>query len=223
MSRQNYVRVYVSKTDTLRDAETYTHLYRTVSVQRREKIDRLHRMEDKMLSLAAGLLLERALEDLGIGTYTLGYGENGKPYLKNIAGVHFNLSHSHAAVMCAVSDREVGCDVERIATPRLHIAKRFFHEDEYAHLTAARSQEEQRALFYRFWTLKESFMKVTGRGMTLPMNAFCISLTEDGAHVRHSLGAQTYHFKEYQFGDGYQHAVCALSSEFDRVVTLSLA
>ena len=32
--------------------------------------------------------------------------------------------------------------------------------------------------FYRLWTLKESFMKVTGLGMKLPLDSFCFQLGE---------------------------------------------
>ena len=39
----------------------------------------------------------------------------GKPCLSNFPEAHFSLSHSDEVVMCVVSDRPVGCDVEKIA------------------------------------------------------------------------------------------------------------
>ena len=40
------------------------------------------------------------------------FGEHGKPYITNYEGIYFNISHCNEAVAVAVSNREVGIDVE---------------------------------------------------------------------------------------------------------------
>ena len=73
--------------------------------ERQEKIARYRFEKDKLLSLAAGLLIRRA-----IGESEIALGEHGKPYAQN--GVYFSVSHSGRVAAIAVDDIELGLDVE---------------------------------------------------------------------------------------------------------------
>ncbi|MHB2020960.1 MAG: 4'-phosphopantetheinyl transferase family protein [Candidatus Xenobia bacterium] len=95
-------------------------------------------------------------------------GQWGKPAL---AGCQFNLSHSGGLALLAVSHTlAVGADVEqwRADCPILDLAQRTFHPQE----AAVVSETSQ---FFRFWSLKEAFMKLTGQGFHLPPDRFRIS------------------------------------------------
>lgn len=111
-------------------------------------------------------------------------GEHGKPYLKN-SSVRFNLTHSHEAVIVAVTDKgEVGVDVEY--TARTHhfdaLVKRFFSEEERAAYFSYTSEQERRIAFYRAWTRKEAYLKATGLGLSYPLNQFTVSLVDNEQH-----------------------------------------
>lgn len=216
----NGIRVYVADTKELNDDLFFGKLYKTVSRQRREKIDRMVFRKDKMLSLAAGLLLKKGLEDQGIDAADLQvrYGKNNKPYIE---GIHFNLSHSEEKVMCAISDREVGCDVEKVTDIDMEIAKRFFYTTEYALIAGKRNHRERCETFFRLWTLKESFMKATGLGMELALDAFRIDVEGDRISVWQRVDEKTYYFREYEMKDGYQYAVCGLTPEFGEMEAVS--
>lgn len=238
MTKQKPIRVYLADIKELENQELYQRLYPLVSKQRREKMDRLQDESKKRSSLAAELLLRRALADWEQGIehgnkkpefqYTehgnkeleFQYTEHGKPYLD---GIHFNLSHSEDRVMCVLSEKEVGCDVEKMAGLNLQFAKRFFAEQEYENICSKESEEERRKTFYRIWTLKESFMKATGLGMKLPLDSFAFSLENDQISVCQSVNREKYYFKEYDLQDGYGYAVCGLVPEFEEIewVTLS--
>ena len=111
--------------------------------------------------------------------------------------------------MLAAADREVGCDIEEIARYDLRVAKRFFAPEEYECIAAA-PPEEQKERFFRYWTLKESFLKVTGRGLDLPMSSFGILFdAKDRPIVRHSLGGQCYALAELHAVEGYCSAAAA--------------
>ncbi len=218
--------VYVADTKALQDEELFRAGYRMVPSERREKADRFIFRKDKTLSIAAGLLLKKGLRDRGISEYSVSYGPNGKPFLMDfVCGigneklqkpVHFNLSHSEEKVMCVISDAEVGCDVEKITDIDLEIAKRFFFTTEYETIVAGETPNQQRELFYRLWTLKESFMKATGLGMALPLDSFRVDLLKDlqkgentqTAVLCHHVNGRQYHLKEYDMKDGYRYAVC---------------
>jgi 4'-phosphopantetheinyl transferase len=108
------------------------------------------------------------------------YSEQGKPELAaNGAGdnVHFNLSHSSALAFYAIAfGRKVGVDIEQIRAdlPDLEIADRFFSPSEVAILRGL-APDRRREAFFRFWTLKEAYLKATGKGLTFGLNQVDVS------------------------------------------------
>lgn len=216
----NKTKVYVADTKVLENESVFRELYQTVSLARQQKIDAFLFEKDKRLCLAAELLLRKALLEDGIDQFEISYGAHGKPYI-NHAGIYFNLSHSGERVLCAVSNKEVGCDVEQIADIDLEIAKQFFCNEEYEQI-CTQKKEEQQNLFYRIWTRKESYMKATGLGAMLPLNSFCIKLEGDTIRVCHADSLEAYYFKEYHLKDGYQYTVCSQLASFEEIKVLSL-
>lgn len=214
----NEIKIYTADVRPLSDAERFQTLYHQVSAQRREKVDRMRFDKDKRLSLGAGALLNAALSAEGVSDFTMTSGQNGKPRLAHHADIHFNLSHSGTRVMCAVSDSAIGCDVEQIREMDMKIARRFFYAGEYETLMQCKDSEERSALFFRYWTLKESFMKATGLGFALALDAFCILLSEDGVSVRQSVDKRSYSFREFDLHDGYRYAVCSAEKALDGAV-----
>ena len=172
-------RLCLASVEALRDPELFARGLSTVSEQRREKLARLRAEGARLLSLGAALLLDRMLIDAGLppaGPFAL--GEQGKPYLPDRPDVHFSLSHSGTWVLCALSDAELGCDVEGPRRFDPALARHFFHPDETAWLFSL-PPREQDAAFLRLWTLKESYLKAVGLGLSLPLDAFRI-LPEGG-------------------------------------------
>ena len=194
MTRLSYL-----ETSPLNDEDTFDRFYNTVSKYRQQKINAYKNRKDKNLSLGAGILLKYSLKSLGLSEKDMVYGNGkyGKPYFKNEPDIYFNISHSDRYVLLAVSDREVGCDIEKVDSIDLKIAKRFFNIDEYNTILSLHNTEEQKRKFYRFWTLKESFIKATGYGMNLPLDKFCISLAEEKICVNCSDIKKQYTFFEY--------------------------
>ena len=201
------VKVYIAKTDDLNNDELYGKLYGMIPRERQQRADRLFFRKDKNLCVAAGVILKIALEKEGIQDFEIEYRENGKPYLKENE-IFFNLSHSDGVVMCAISNADVGCDAEKVREIDLSIAKRFFTESEFETLEKKETDEEKYDLFFRLWTLKESYMKATGYGFKLSPKNICINETD-------------FYFKEFDFGDGYKYAVCSKIDDFNGVEFLS--
>lgn len=138
-----------------------------VSDYRRNKALRCPSEEKMRCCLGVELLLYRAL---GV-TEPVGYalGENGKPYFAD-GRACFSLSHSCNFAVCAVSDCEVGVDIEAPRQNTLRIARRFFTEDEYERIVKSSEPDE---LFCRLWVIKESYIKATGDGFKTPLDSFC--------------------------------------------------
>ncbi|MGN0159521.1 MAG: 4'-phosphopantetheinyl transferase family protein [Brotaphodocola sp.] len=181
-------------------------IFPVLTPQRRKKVEELRFLEDKLCSAGAGVLFDLGLKRYGLkaSEVEVAYKENQKPYIKDHPGIHFNLSHSGFMVMAAFSDHEIGCDIEKIKKENLNLARRFFHPNEWKMLEESADKKE---LFFRYWTLKESVMKVTGKGMKLPLNAFCVYPEEIPIRVEIEGIIRPYEFREYDL-PGYRAALC---------------
>lgn len=208
-------KIYAANVTELKNQSLYSAAYHKVTDERRKKTDRLSLTKDRQLSLGAELLLLYGLEQQGIKLreMTYKYGENGKPYLTGNQEVYFNLSHSEEVVICAISPQEIGCDVEKLHEINLNVARRFFCKGEYDMINAEKSEEKRREMFFRLWTLKESFIKLTGMGMSMPMNSFEIKFNADGISVKQELNNKTYYFQEINFLEDYKCSVCGTAYE----------
>lgn len=126
------------------------------------------------------------------------YGEKGKPFFKNYP-YQFNLSHSGEYIFCVISGQEVGVDIQlRSPLKSNRVAQRFFSEDEKAELERAETREEKEKLFYRLWTGKEAYGKLTGEGV-VPV-------------LGRNVSVPPVTFEEYEF-ENYQIAVCKWKQE----------
>ncbi|MBR8845634.1 MULTISPECIES: 4'-phosphopantetheinyl transferase superfamily protein [Pseudoalteromonas] len=100
-------------------------------------------------------------------------GLHGKPKLANAdMQFEFNLSHSDDLLACAVSlDQPVGIDVERIRYKRnlKHLGKSVFSPSEQCEFEQL-SEQHQELYFFDRWTLKESLIKATGKGLTTKLS-----------------------------------------------------
>ena len=91
------------------------------------------------------------------------------------------------------------------------LAERFFAASEAAAL-AGLPPDQQRRLFFEFWTLKEAFIKARGMGLSIPLDGFAFSLPPD-LPLRISFpklageDSQAWQFARLTMGPGYQVAV----------------
>ena len=87
--------------------------------------------------------------------------ESGKPFFPEGA-FHFSLSHTRTMAACAMSSRPVGVDAETIRPVRPGVAERSLTAAELAWLQAA---DDRDLGFLTLWTMKEAWVKLTGRGL----------------------------------------------------------
>jgi 4'-phosphopantetheinyl transferase len=109
--------------------------------------------------------------------------DKGKPLINGPASGwdwHFNLSHTKTMVVMAISRHPVGIDIENISrrVPDIAIAKRYFSTREYERLATSPTHEQSR-LFFRYWTLKEAFLKAEGWGLSQRLDAVEFALSEE--------------------------------------------
>lgn len=198
------VRLTYTKADSalyyLKNAENY------LNRERYERFCRLQCENDKLLCLAAGLLISKTFGKENVKKIKL--SEHGKPYIEN--GSYFNLAHSGNYVVLAVDSKPVGVDIEQHKERNFEaIARISFHEKERELLMRSKTKQET---FYELWTLKESYMKAVGRGFNLPPTSFYFDLS--GGITLHAGGDQR-EFYIHRGIEGYTIALCTQTGYFD--------
>ena len=170
-------KVKVASVKPLGNNEMFEASLKRLSHYRREKTLRYRFDKGKWLSAGAGLLLDYMLKDYGLRERDMQYieGEHGKPAFVNHPELHFNLSHSDTLVACAVGDKPVGVDVQHIVKLHQSLVSYTMSSDEIAKLEAMESAEAKSLFFTQLWTLKESYAKATGRGLTHEFPSFEIN------------------------------------------------
>jgi 4'-phosphopantetheinyl transferase len=110
------------------------------------------------------------------------YAAKGKPSLSDSGveggSIKFNLAHSQDAVIYAFTrGREIGVDVEFVREDLAddEIAERFFSPAEVEALRALPKEVRSKG-FFNCWTRKEAYIKALGEGLSMPLNAFDVSL-----------------------------------------------
>lgn len=186
-----------------------------VDAARLQKTDRYRMENDRYRSLAAGILFRHALRQCGFNPdeILIKEGQKGKPEIVNIPGLYFNLSHSGDRAMCILSAAEVGCDVEKIDTDRkvMDIASHFFSQSEKELLNSV-PETERCELFFRLWTLKESFLKYTGEGLSLTLDSFSVVIGQGKICAERQNVPECVSFFEPELHDGYRYACCCAAA-----------
>jgi 4'-phosphopantetheinyl transferase len=81
--------------------------------------------------------------------------------------------------MCAVAyNRNIGADVERLRECPLDVLDYSFASAE-AQSVRERMGNEQSERFFALWTLKESYVKARGLGMSIPLDKVAFQLSDD--------------------------------------------
>ena len=146
--------------------EVYEKHLSSLPTWRREKALQYKKLDDRKRSVLAFMLLQHALrEEYGITEIPeLVYNEFGKPSFSNLP-IHFSLSHCKDAVACAVSDHNIGIDVESIVSYNSDVARRVCTAAEFEMLEQSKDKDLE---FIKLWTIKEAISKYEGMGLSLP-------------------------------------------------------
>lgn len=103
------------------------------------------------------------------------FGKYGKPFLKNHANVHFNISHCKNAVVCAVSDKNVAVDIMDYRKIHNSVIKRVCSDNEKTMLNTDRDKDKY---FIKLWAMKECYSKLVGKGLSMDFSKITADLSE---------------------------------------------
>lgn len=206
---KNVMEVYKFNINELKNSDIEKEMLEVIDYKRRETLGRIKNRKVYLHSLVGEWMIrQKTTEKTGLDSKRLVIERNeyGKPYFLNFPEIHFNISHSGNWVLGILSNRKCGIDVEQMKETHMDIARRFFANDEYQMLLQEKG-EKQRRLFYELWTLKESYVKYEGTGMTLPFHQFCVERNESGWRLKKEL-VDKCQFYEVEVAAGYIAYAC---------------
>eukprot|EP00041_Stephanoeca_diplocostata_P013719 m.242619 g.242619 ORF g.242619 m.242619 type:complete len:387 (-) comp19442_c2_seq25:1752-2912(-) len=152
--------------------------------EERARIGRFVFVDDTKLAMVGRLLMRQAVRSaLGVHNreIRLARTKENKPYLEappsaQLPHFNFNVSHSGDYTVLAASPQQlVGVDVMEIRHPNNDVGEFFrlmrpqFTPIEWDDILAPACDMDRLHLFYRYWSLKESYIKAVGVGLGLDL------------------------------------------------------
>ena len=221
------IRVYLLKRT---DLEKINYKEEVFSTDRKEKLSKIKFDEDYQLSSCVELLLIYALKKLDPEIklpLEIKAEEKGKLRLltpvKEYGEVFFSLSHAKDWAVCAVSDSDIGVDIEYAKAKLVARPEKILHPEEYRAYSYITNAAEKQKYFYECWVSKESYLKQLGVGLIVRPSNFMVSeerlITEEGAKLKkryvHVYRSEEIKNSDWKFGAGYRMAVCSAKKDAD--------
>ena len=186
------IKLYLMEAAPLHNKDIWEKAFVLADSDRKERIARMRQDKSRVLCMAASLLLSYSvaehiymsreqLKDAAIclkevkaqdalailsdsDPLKIEITPRGKPFLKEHRGLFYNLSHSGEYAICALSDKEVGVDIQKWrGITQTGIADRILHEKERE--TFSWDKEGSEEEFFRYWAAKEAYVKCSGEGL----------------------------------------------------------
>lgn len=207
---------YAVNIENINDMNQLQVLLNNLSPERRLRIQKFHFTKDKIRCLIAESLVRYGLcENYGLKNEEIqfGYSKYGKPFLVSEKEICFNLSHSGEWVVSAVGDTSIGVDIEVVRGTKLPSAHKFFTKQEI-HLLNNTPQKKQVDLFFKIWTLKESFVKYSGLGLGYPFEHFSFSFCNQNIQlVQENMVNANLSFISKKLDEKHWYALCMQQDE----------
>lgn len=174
---KNKVTVALLECDCISE-DLYNNARRFVTASRLKKTDNLVEYRDRVLSVMSEFVLLYYLRTYyGIQVSNFSESSRGKPYIAGSDLVKFNISHTRNGVSVAISEQNIGIDVEtNLDTTDKQIIQLIdlcFSEKEKRYINFGKLGYNQR--FFEVWTRREAYFKCLGCGLSIKNNKMDIS------------------------------------------------
>lgn len=167
--------------DAIRDVRLLGDYRRLLTQEELAQEQRFHFAKDQHRYLVTRALVRTVLSryaPVAPADWVFSKTAHGRPEIANrepiARTISFNISHTQGLIVLAVSSGQaVGVDTENLRRREISIdvADRFFSAAEVneLHAVPAAAQHER---FFHYWTLKESYIKARGLGLSIPLDQF---------------------------------------------------
>ncbi|BFM05490.1 4'-phosphopantetheinyl transferase family protein [Halioxenophilus aromaticivorans] len=183
----------------------------TLNAEDQVRFERFRHVDASHQFLIGRSLLRHALSQAlqqAPESFCFSQNKNGRPELAG-SSINFNVSHTEGLVAVTLAEAPLlGIDVESAqrSGSTLEIADRFFHPKETAAITAPNQEAQQRENFFRFWTLKEAYVKALGDGLQRSLQSFYFTLRQQQVDLQDEKvpgNNRATHIYQYRVADNY--------------------
>jgi 4'-phosphopantetheinyl transferase len=223
---ENQVHLWLTFFDDPRLDALLDEYRRLLTADEREQEKRFYFEADRRRYLVTRALLRCTLSryvNTPPSDWRFAANEYGRPHIADAQGlaarIHFNISHTHSLIAVAVSlQGTLGVDTENVARRPsvVHLADHYFADAEKAALQSL-PFSLQPFRFFEYWTLKESYIKARGMGLSIPLDRFSFDVSRPNRialSVDPSLedDAARWTFWQWSLDKDYLLALCAQRS-----------
>jgi 4'-phosphopantetheinyl transferase len=207
----NEILIWYIEPESLQDTAQLSRFLEWLSPEERAQHGRFRFDQHKHSYLVSHALVRAALgliTKVDPAKFSFKINAYGKPFIATPIQhqtLHFNLSHTEGLAAVAISRHmALGIDVEnknrQVLTQSL--AEQFFAPEE-CHAVAQASEHERSTKMLEFWTLKESYIKAVGMGLSIALDSFAFKLaTAQQAACLLRLDAQAEELDAWRFWQG---------------------
>lgn len=223
------INIYYSYIEDTLISTNFEFLFNLLDKDQKQKVHKSKRMENKFQLLLSNLLNKYVLMNqygLSISNINIMKELYGKPYILN-KYVNFNISHAAKIVIAAYSQyEEIGIDIEQINSIEFDAFRNVFLDYEFNEILKQENIESQLKQFYKFWTLKECYLKYLGIGLYRDLTSFGFYKTglgyiklEDKIYKDNS---NKLKFISYEIDDYISSICCAKDEKVSRPIKIGV-
>ena len=214
------IKIFKVKKDFPLDKTQRMCLLKFLSAEEKSKIHKFKFKKDQETATVSRFLFRtRMAELLGEKAEKLiiRYNKYGRPKIANKKNKNFdyNISHSGDWIILAYGQGMIGVDIEKIKPIDTDVVNTCFCSVEIDHIK--KNSKEELENFYRFWVLKESFIKAIGKGVSFPLKECYFSLDNNKIKIKFNkksiYSIKKWHFKFFYCDDSHLSAVCSNKKE----------
>lgn len=206
---------YIPETLIVKDAD---QLAPKMPLKRYLKYLKLNDDQAKIQNVVAYFLLLKVLadKDISIKGLDFSFTEVGKPYFKDLYA-KFNLSHAAQMVAVAIDSLELGIDVEKIRDVKERQLEHVYSKQEQV---VYQDKLLDRDFFCKTWTIKESYTKFTGLGLTQDFNTLTFDLEAD-INLVDDIYIHTFKIQDFYMSVSSKRKSCQINIvNLDEVINL---
>lgn len=157
--------IYALKAEYLKP-EYFELFFKYSQEEHRQKIKKCITAEKRNTEAISQIFAKICIKktfNIDIKEQEIRYGEFKKPYLFGYPHVHFNISHSEGLLVCAVYDKPIGIDIEKVRDYPANLIRKVCSEKELEFVLKSGNVNYE---FCRLWTKKEACLKLHSMGFS---------------------------------------------------------
>lgn len=192
-------------------ADELLELESRLSVEERRRCQALHFEEHAQRQILSFALQRHILgAHLGLRSSEVKIirADGAKPFVHE-QGCFFSASHSGAWIGVVLDTDEVGLDIQKREAKVPENMIKLFHVAEQERIQQASSSVDE---FYKIWVAKESLLKATGYGLSIPLDSFQIP-SENAAECKVHFDERNWWVHHMDIDANYPLAICSRHSK----------